>query len=292
MSSLNLVQYDSDEEEQTSKEINTTKESQVPQKDLKKEEPTKSKKEDSNQKDSSHEQNTKRVIKYASLQTSKNLLKKEDTNEEWKPEAFDFSKKNESNNTSSEPTFKSKKGNSYATSFLSNLPKPKKELKNVSKTVFISDSFVYEDDESEDKLTKKVKTQAYYREEDNIEHNEGLDPSRKKPAMNVQSFTEQDKQMVFSYDRTNKTNEISASKIIEVSANNLVDPNWEQNVEKRMASRLFDANIRFSQPDKVAKGKNQLASLVYDAVSNQDQYLSKTNVMKESKKKTSQKYGW
>jgi len=244
---------------------------------------------------------TKKVIKYASLQTSKNLLgdKKEGEKEEWKPAAFDFQAKPDPNQVFEKANLKSKKGSGYAASFLSNLSKPKRELKNVSQPVMIGDSFVYEQD-PEETITKKIKTQTFAQEEDQLEDDEHppvrdvphYSSLQNKKSANVRAFTDQDKEMIYNFDKSGKMGNINASQIVEISADSMVDPNWESNAEKRMQSRMLDAKSKFGMPDKAAKSKNQLSAVAYDAVVNQDQYLAQNANQRDAKKKTSERYGW
>ncbi len=242
---------------------------------------------------------TKKVIKYASLQTSKNLLgdKKEGDKEEWKPAAFDFQAKPDPNQIFEKANLKSKKGSGYAAGFLSNLSKPKRELKNVSQPVMIGDSFVYEQD-PEETITKKIKTQTFAQEEDELDDDEHppvrdvphYSSLQNKQTANLRAFTDQDKEMIYNYG--GRMGNINAGQIVEISADSMVDPNWESNAEKRMQSKMLDAKSKFGMPDKAAKGKNQLSAVAYDAVVNQDQYLAQNANQRDAKKKTSERYGW
>jgi len=282
---LNLVQYDSDED---APQIAPPKPTTQPEA-----KPAQLKKKDNESSDAG----TKKVIKYSSLQTSKNILneKKEgDKNEEWKPQNFDFKAQQDPNQIFEKANLKSKK-NGYAVNFLSNLSKPKRELKNVSKPVVIEDSYVYEND-PEEPYTKKLKTQTFAQEEDELDEGQQVrdvpnySSLQTKNAANLRAFTDQDKEIIYNY--AGKQGPINAGQIMEINMDDRVDPNWQSNAEKAKQTRMFDAQSKFGMPDKTAKAKNQLSALAFDAVANQDQYLAQNSNQRDAKKKTSEKYGW
>ena len=281
---LNLVNYDFDEDENedvSSKPI-IKENSSSSQKSIL----ITNKHQLSKEKDSDKPESIIKKISYLNLPETKKLIDTQKqanisgaAKDDWIPRKLDeikekqkiTEKSDEKNLLFGEKDFE----NPVAKKFLSVLPKIKGHY---SKQRSHQNDMNYSNPQMKDPyLSKKIKTDTHedFNQAEFREH----------------EITNQDKELIRTYDKNENFGNISDSRFQEVNVEDLLDVNWKIVRDIKRQEGITDSNMSNYEPSKLQKKKNQLTSLAFDAVNANN--INTERIQNELlKDKKASKYGW